>query len=48
MRLARRLGARLLTGRVMILAVASATFFLVRLRPGNPVATAYEAEIVHG
>jgi hypothetical protein len=40
MRLARRLGARLLTGLVMIRVVASGTFFLVRLRPGNPVTTA--------
>jgi len=48
MRLARRLSARLLTGLVMIWVVASGTFFLVRLMPGDPVATAYEADIVHG
>jgi peptide/nickel transport system permease protein len=36
MRLARRLGAKILLGLLTIWVVASGTFFLVRLMPGNP------------
>ena len=48
MKLARRLGTRLLTGLVLIWVVASGTFFLVRLMPGNPVAAQYQDDILHG
>ena len=48
MRLARRLGGRLLIGLVMIWVVASGTFFLVRLMPGNPVAAQFETDVQHG
>lgn len=48
MRLARRLGIRLAAGLVMIWLVASGTFFLVRLMPGNPVTVAYENDLMHG
>jgi peptide/nickel transport system permease protein len=48
MRLVRWLGARLLIGLVMIWAVVSGTFFLVRLMPGNPAALQYETDIEHG
>jgi peptide/nickel transport system permease protein len=48
MRLARRLGIRLLIGLVMIWLVASGTFFLVRLMPGNPVVAQYETDVQHG
>jgi peptide/nickel transport system permease protein len=47
-RLARRLSIRLLTGLMLIWVVASATFFLVRLMPGNPVAAAYQTDLSHG
>ena len=46
--LARRLGARLLTGVVMVLAVATLTFFLVHAMPGNPVQTEYQTLIARG
>lgn len=48
MALARRLGARILTGLVMIWLVASGTFFLVRLMPGNPAELEYESDLMHG
>ncbi len=41
-----RLGKRILAGIVMVLAVASFTFFLVRLMPGNPVAAKYNELIL--
>jgi peptide/nickel transport system permease protein len=44
----RRLGTRLLTGLVLIWVVASGTFFLVRLMPGNPVTAQYQNDILHG
>ncbi|MCL5015636.1 MAG: ABC transporter permease [Firmicutes bacterium] len=43
-----RLGKRILAGIVMVLAVASFTFFLVRLMPGNPVAAKYNELILRG
>jgi peptide/nickel transport system permease protein len=48
MKLARRLGVRLLVALVMIWIVASGTFFLVRLMPGNPVTVQYETDLMHG
>jgi peptide/nickel transport system permease protein len=48
MRAVRRLGARLLTGLALIWVVASGTFFLVRLMPGNPVTAQYQNDILHG
>jgi peptide/nickel transport system permease protein len=48
MRAVRRLGTRLLTGLVLIWVVASGTFFLVRLMPGNPVTAQYQNDILHG
>ncbi|MHB1596427.1 MAG: ABC transporter permease [Streptosporangiaceae bacterium] len=48
MRLARRIGVKLAAGLVMIWLVASGTFFLVRLMPGNPVTVAYENDLMHG
>jgi peptide/nickel transport system permease protein len=48
MRLARRLGIRLLIGLVMIWVVATGTFFLVRLMPGSPVTAQYETDLMHG
>jgi peptide/nickel transport system permease protein len=48
MRAVRRLGTRLLTGLVLIWVVASGTFFLVRLMPGNPVSAQYQNDILHG
>jgi peptide/nickel transport system permease protein len=48
MTLARRLGGRILTGVVMIWLVASGTFFLVRLMPGNPVQVEYQSDLMHG
>ncbi len=43
-----RLVKRILAGIVMVLAVASFTFFLVRLMPGNPVAAKYNELILRG
>ncbi len=43
-----RLGKRILAGIVMVLVVATFTFFLVRLMPGNPVAAKYNDLILHG
>ncbi|MHB1432840.1 MAG: ABC transporter permease [Streptosporangiaceae bacterium] len=48
MRLARRIGVKLAAGLVMIWLVASGTFFLVRLMPGNPATVAYENDLMHG
>jgi len=48
MRAVRRLGTRLLTGLVLIWVVASGTFFLVRLMPGNPVTAQYQNDVLHG
>jgi peptide/nickel transport system permease protein len=48
MRLARRLAVRVLVALVMIWIVASGTFFLVRLMPGNPVTVQYESDLMHG
>jgi peptide/nickel transport system permease protein len=48
MRPVRRLGTRLLTGLASIWVVASGTFFLVRLMPGNPVTAQYQNDILHG
>jgi peptide/nickel transport system permease protein len=36
------------TGLVLIWVVASGTFFLVRLMPGNPVTAQYQNDILHG
>jgi peptide/nickel transport system permease protein len=47
-RVGRRLTARLLTGAVMVVAVATLTFFLVHALPGNPVQAAYESLLVKG
>ncbi|HSU80636.1 MAG TPA: ABC transporter permease [Candidatus Angelobacter sp.] len=43
-----RLMWRILSGVVMILAVATLTFFLVRLMPGNPVDARYNQLIMQG
>jgi peptide/nickel transport system permease protein len=48
MRAVRRLGTRLLTGLVLIWVVASGTFLLVRLMPGNPVTAQYQNDVLHG
>ncbi len=48
MRILIRLVKRILAGIVMVLAVASFTFFLVRLMPGNPVAAKYNELILRG
>jgi peptide/nickel transport system permease protein len=48
MRAVRRVGTRLLTGLVLIWVVASGTFFLVRLMPGNPVTAQYQNDVLHG
>ncbi|HEX3963580.1 MAG TPA: ABC transporter permease [Trebonia sp.] len=48
MRLARRLTARVLTSLGVIWLVASATFVLVRLMPGDPVAVQYETDLSRG
>lgn len=47
-RVARRLGARALTGVVMVLAVATLTFFLVHALPGSPVQVEYQTLIARG
>jgi len=47
-RMSRRLAVRLATGVVMVLAVATLTFFLVHAMPGNPVQTEYETLISKG
>lgn len=47
-RLGRRLGLRVLTGVVMVIAVAALTFFLVHAMPGNPIQTEYQTLIAHG
>jgi peptide/nickel transport system permease protein len=46
--LVRLAGVRLLTGFAMIWLVASGTFFLVRLMPGDPVADQYHTDLVNG
>lgn len=43
-----RAGRRILGGAVMILVVASFTFFLVHLMPGDPVETQYETLVMRG
>ncbi|WP_020375684.1 ABC transporter permease [Sulfobacillus thermosulfidooxidans] len=43
-----RLLKRILAGIIMVLAVASFTFFLVRLMPGNPVEAKYNELIMRG
>ncbi|SMC04447.1 peptide/nickel transport system permease protein [Sulfobacillus thermosulfidooxidans DSM 9293] len=43
-----RLVKRILAGIIMVLAVASFTFFLVRLMPGNPVEAKYNELIMRG
>ncbi|PSR27042.1 MAG: peptide ABC transporter permease [Sulfobacillus thermosulfidooxidans] len=43
-----RLVKRILAGIIMVLAVASFTFFLVRLMPGNPVEAKYNELILRG
>lgn len=43
-----RLVKRLFAGVIMILVVATFTFFLVRLMPGNPVAAEYNTLIMRG
>jgi peptide/nickel transport system permease protein len=48
MQLARRIVVRLFGGAIMVLVVASFTFFLVRLMPGNPVAAEYNTLIMRG
>jgi peptide/nickel transport system permease protein len=48
MRIARRLAARILIGLVTIWVVASGTFFLVRLMPGNPAAAEFQTEVQNG
>jgi peptide/nickel transport system permease protein len=48
MRLARRLAVKLLIGLVTIWVVASGTFFLVRLMPGNPVDAELQSELRNG
>jgi peptide/nickel transport system permease protein len=48
MRLARRLAVKLLMGLVTIWVVASGTFFLVRLMPGNPVEAELQQEVQNG
>ncbi len=45
---ARRLGVRVLSGLVMVFVVASLTFFLVHMIPGNPVLARYETLIQEG
>ncbi len=47
-RLGRRVAARVITGVVMVLAVATLTFFLVHALPGNPVQAAYQSLIAKG
>jgi peptide/nickel transport system permease protein len=46
--LVRRLAVKLGAGLIMIWVVATFTFFLVRLMPGNPVTTQYETLITRG
>lgn len=46
--LAIHLGRRLVGAIIMILVVASFTFYLVHLMPGNPVQAQYEKLIMHG
>jgi peptide/nickel transport system permease protein len=48
MRLVRRLAVKLLTGLVTIWVVASGTFFLVRLMPGNPVEAELQQNVQNG
>lgn len=48
MRLARRLAEKLLIGLITIWVVASGTFFLVRLMPGDPVAAEVQTQIQNG
>jgi peptide/nickel transport system permease protein len=43
-----RLAKRIFSGIIMVLAVASFTFFLVRMMPGNPVAAKYNSLIMRG
>ncbi len=47
-KIASRLAQRLFAGIIMILVVASFTFFLVRLMPGNPVEAKYNNLIMRG
>lgn len=48
MRLARRLAVKLLIGLITIWVVASGTFFLVRLMPGDPVAAEVQQQVQTG
>lgn len=48
MRLARLLGAKIITGLIMIWIVASATFFLILKMPGNPAQAQEANDILHG
>lgn len=48
MRLARLLGAKVITGLIMIWVVASATFFLILKMPGNPAQAQEASDILHG
>ena len=48
MRIGRRLAARVLTGLVMIIGVATLTFFLVHALPGNPVQVEYQTLVSKG
>jgi len=47
-RAGRRLGVRLLTAAIMVLGVATLTFFLVHALPGNPVEVEYQTLIAKG
>lgn len=46
--LGRKLIAKIVAGIVMIWVVATFTFFLVRLMPGDPVSAQYNQDIIHG
>lgn len=48
MRLVRRLAVKLLIGLITIWVVASGTFFLVRLMPGDPVAAEFQQQVQTG
>lgn len=48
LRFAKRLGARLAAALVMVWAVGTLTFFLVRAMPGNPVEVEYETLLTRG
>ena len=43
-----RIGRRLVGGAVMVIVVATFTFFVVRLMPGNPVEARYEELLLRG